>query len=525
MERSLLGNNRKKGIIIFVVTALLIVGGSVAAFVLLNFSDKQKYFLAEKSSIEAISEQFNNRFEPELNWQEKVQENPTESTYELSATYNDPSANVTLFGPSQIINNSTLTLKNATDFKNKKMATEISGAFGGITIDGLSFYLTSEKLLVELPFLKELLQMKEGDIGQLLKELDPQMYTGKEKIDYDTFFNRSSLSESDQEYLKEEYLEMIYDSLPDESFQASEETVEVNSTSFNAEKIVFHLTEKQLKKILSTTLEKMKSDQRLKEIIKEQVALRSFGAGMSTSSLTPSVESDIDEMINEFETTLDHGIEQLKTIQIPDGLKSTIWVTDDSIIQRELVFSVGPSNGEIVTFNVSGKQFISETDQTFDYTFSVKENQNASTLALTGDLSWKNNEANDSIKLVADGLEVGYDGNSTLTDGKREFERIFTLNTEQDQGSLSWSGNAMYNKNEMSSEHSLTIQAPEMPKDMLSLQLSKDARLIKEVTIPSGQNVKDIGSMTADEIMQYFQTEVTPKFQQWVMGIMGSGGF
>ncbi|WP_404453443.1 hypothetical protein LG329_03570 [Virgibacillus necropolis] len=512
-----------KKFIIFIITALLIVGGSVSAFVLLNVSEKQKYFLAEKNSFEVIGEQFEKRFEPELNWQEKVKESPTESSFELSATYNDPAANATPFGPAQIINNSTLTINNSLDRKEKKMATEISGAFGGITIDGLNLYLTSEKFLVELPFLKELLQIKEGDIGKLLHEVDPEIYTGKEKVDFDTFFSGSKvLSEDDLDYLKKEYAEMIYDKLPDDAFKATEEAVEVNSKSIDAEKLTFHLTEKQVKDLLTSTMEKMKDDKRLKEIIREQIAIQSLGAGVSTSNIAPALESDIDGMMEEFDASLDTAIKELESFQIPDGFTSTIWVNDDLIVKRDFSVKMGPSKDELVTLEIKGTQMLGETKQTFDYTIGDIEND--SSMTITGDLSWKNKKADDSIKLAAADFELAYEGTSTLEDGKREFERLFSFKTGPDQGELNWSGNASYKEDEMNSEHTFAVQIPGMPEDMLSLHVAKDAKLIKQVEIPEDPEVKDIGSMKVNEITQYFQMEVAPQFQQWLMGIMASGG-
>lgn len=529
MGESISNNNRKKGtpkkFIIIAITAILVIGGSVAAFVLLNLSEKQKYFLAEKNNLEAVGDQFNHRFEPELKWQEQTKENPTDTTLELSATYNDPAASLTAFGPAQIINNSTLTIHNAMDTEDKKMATEISAAFGGIEIDGLNFYLTSEKALVELPFLKELLQVKESDIGSLLKKIDPDMYTGEEKMDFDSLFNGGQvISEKDQTYLYDEYLKMLYNEIPDDAFQSSKETVKVDSKSVDAEKITFHLTEKQVKELLSSTMEKMKNDKRLKEIIKEQLAIQTLGAGVSSSNLAPSVEKEIDTMINQFETTLDTAIKELETFQIPDGFTSTIWTKDDLIVKRDFSLSMGPNKDELVAFKVNGTQQFGETNQTFDYTLGFAENDQESSVNITGDLSWKDNKADDSIKLVADDAEFTYEGTSTLKGGERDFERVLSMKTGADEGTLNWSGNATYNEDHMSSENNFAVQAQGVKEDMFSLQLAKDTKLVKQVKIPEVPEVKDIGSMQVNEISQYFQTEVVPQFQQWLLGIMGGGG-
>lgn len=530
MGESISNTNRNKGmskkIIIIAITAILVVGGSVAAFVLLNLSDKQKYFLAEKSNVEAAADQFKKRFEPELDWQKQVKENPTDTTLELSATYNDPAATpTTVFGPGQIINNSTLTIHNAMDTEDKKMATEISGAFGGIEIDGLNFYLTSEKAMVQLPFLKELLQIKESDVGSLLKQIDPDMYTGEEKVDFDSIFNGTQvLSEKDQDYLYKEYAKMLYEKLPDDAFKASSETVKVDSKSIDAEKVTFHLDEKQVKELLSSTMKKMKDDKRLKEIIKDQIAVQSLGAGVSTSNLAPSVEKDIDGMINEFETTLDEAIKGLESFQIPDGFTSTIWTNDDQIVKRDFSLTMGPTKDDLVTFKINGTQLLGETNQTFDYQLSVVENDQESPMNITGDLSWKDNKADDSIKLAANDTEFTYEGTSTLKDGKRDFERVISMNSGSEQGALNWSGNATYDKDHMSSENTFAVQVPGTEEDAFSLELAKDAKLIKQVEIPKDPEVKDIGSMQVNEISQYFQTEVAPQFQQWLLGIMGGGG-
>lgn len=518
-------NGSSKKIIIFTITALLIIGGSVAAFVLLNLSDKQKYFLAEKNSFEVVGEQLENRFEPELDWQEKVQANPTDTILELSATYNDPATTLTAFGPAQIINNSTLTIHNQMDVKEKKMATEISGAFGGITIDGLNVYLTSEKLLGKLPFLKELLQIKEGDVGDLLKEANSALFTGKEKVDFDTFFTGTNvISKDDQKYLQEAYLKMIYEKLPDRAFKSSDETVEVDSKSIDAEKVTFHLTEKGLKNIVSSTMGKMKSDKRLKDIIRQQLALQAFGAGVSSTNIAPNVEKNIEKMINQFESTLDTAIKELETFQIPDGLTSTIWVHDDLIVKRDFSLSMGEAKAALVTFGVNGTQMLGEANQMFNYKFAFTENNQTSSMTATGDLSWTDNKANDSIKLATGNNAFTYEGTATLKDSERDFERVFTMKTGADQGGLNWSGNVDYNEDHMSSENTLAVQVPGIEKDMLSLQIDKEAKLIKQVEIPEDPQVKDIGSMTVNEIEQYYQDEVMPQLQQWIFGILGTGG-
>src|SRR5699024_8232312 len=77
-----------KRLISIILGAVLVGGGSVAAYAFINKSPKNKYFLAEKKSSEFIMDIIDQRFSHELEWRDKVEENPSVSTYVLSAQMN-----------------------------------------------------------------------------------------------------------------------------------------------------------------------------------------------------------------------------------------------------------------------------------------------------------------------------------------------------------------------------------------------------------------------------------------------------
>jgi len=502
-----------KKIIAIIVIAVLVIGGSVAAYVMFNLSDKEKYFLAEKKSFEFMADKVEERFQPELDWLEQSKENPTESVTELSAEYNDASGVGLGMDPAEIINNATLTFSAQTDMEKKQLATDVKGSFGGISIDGFHFYLTDKKAMLDLPFLEELMQIQEEDVGNLLHELDPYTFTGEEEPDFDTFFEGNVLSEEDQAYLKKEYAEMIFDKLPDSAFEVTKETVKVKDDSIDTEKITMDLSEEEVKDILSATFEKMQQDDRLKEIIKEQYEIQQFGMP----------DTDFDNMMKEFDTALEDAQDELKDFQIPDGITSTIWINDKLIVKREFSVEMGPSSDQLVALDVDGTQSLKDEQQTFDYDLTVTENHNEETVSITGDLSSKDDKSKDSIKLAVDGMELGYNANSTLKDGKRDFEREITADGAGENGKIIWTGNANYEKDQMSSEHNISFDGPELSQDMFALHIKNDAKTIKSVDIPEEDNVKDLGSMDANELTDYFETEVAPQAQQWMMGLLGGG--
>lgn len=517
-----------KKVIVISIVAVLLVGGSVAAYVLLDLSAKQQYFLAEKDSVEFLADKAETRYQPEISWYEQSEENPTETTLEFSGEYNDPNAMSGFggMGPAQFINNATLTLTTAMDKDKKHMASEIKASMGGLEVGDINFYLTEDRVMLGLPFLEELVQLNGEDLGKLLTEVDPNTFTGDEKLDFNAFFEGSTgvLSKEDQKYIQEEYLEMMYDNLPDKAFEITDETVNVNSNAMDTQKITMHLSEKQIKDLLKTVLNKMENDERLKEIISEQISVQQFGAGITSSSMTPDVQKQIDQFIGDFETALKDAQESLKEFKIPNGIQSTIWVKDKLIVKRDFSIKLGPTNDELVTLSVNGTQLLKDQNQTFDYEFEATDQDGSHNMVLTGDLETTSDEVSDSIKLSFGETELSYDGTGTLQDGNREFERVFSYSDARDSGSLTWTGNASYNNDQMSSEHDFSVEAPNIGPDMIGLHIEKNAKLINTVELDSDKEVKNIGNMSIDELNQYVEKEVTPKFQQWIFGLMGTGG-
>ncbi|MBP1947733.1 flagellar basal body-associated FliL family protein [Virgibacillus litoralis] len=517
-----------KKIVVISIVAVLLIGGSVAAYVLLDLSAKQQYFLAEKKSVEFVADKAEARYQPEITWYEQSEENPTETELEFSGEYNDPNAMNGFggMGPAQFINNATLTITTAIDKSKKHMASDIKANMGALEVGDINFYLTENQVMLGLPFLEELVQLNGEDLGKLLKEVDPNTFTGDEKLDFNAFFEGSTgvLSKEDQKYIQEEYLEMVYDKLPDEAFELTDETVNVDSNAIDSQKITMHLSEKQTKDLLLTVLEKMENDERLKEIISEQIGVQQFGAGITSSSMTPDVQNQIDQFIGDFETELKDAQEKLKEFKIPDGVQSTIWVKDELIVKRDFSVKLGPTNEQLSTLSVNGTQLLKDENQTFNYNFEA-DNQNGNyNMMLTGDLKTTPNEVSDSIKLSFEETELSYEGMGTLEDGNRKFERKFSFSDAEESGSLIWSGNASYNNDQMTSEHNFSVEAPDIGQDLIGLHIEKNAKLINTVELDSDKEVKNIGNMSKDELNQYFEMEVTPQFQQWIFGLMGTGG-
>jgi flagellar basal body-associated protein FliL len=507
---------------IIIAAAVLLVGGSVAAFVLFDNSLKTKYFLSEKETMNMYAGQIEERYTPEKEWAEKSLEKPVEDTYKLSAEVNMPLPGSGPITPDQIINNSTVTIKSGLDRKEKIATAELAGSFGNFEIDGVNFYLTSDSMMLGLPFLNEILQLKGDDFGKVMQQVDPTTFTGEEKIDFNMLFEGNVLAEEDLKYLEDEYGKAIYDAIPEEAFESTKETVKIGSDNVDTEKITFHLTEKEVKAILSDTLEKMAKDKRLKEMLHEYAVQQGSGPIMfaEASDLTISKE-DFDEA---YDKALEDAINGLDDFMIPDGFTSTIWVKKDIIVKRDFSIKMGPTEDELLTLYVKGYTNQDGNKIDFEYDFGFVYDEVDEALTLEGKLSNDDGKIKDSITVSVADMELSYKTDETLKKNKRDFDRTFSfVDPTGYTFELLWTGNAEYDGDKMNSKHELTVAGDDIAQDLVTLFIDKESTFKDSIELPKEDNVKDVGSMSLEEMMTYFENDVTPQFEEWLMGVIGFG--
>ncbi|MBN6205069.1 hypothetical protein JYK21_01285 [Ralstonia pickettii] len=510
-----------KGLIAIIVAIVVLIGGAAVAMSMISSSLKVTYFKAEKDSYDFIVEQLEEKYAPELEWYNKTKEAATESKIDISANYNTPAQEAMLMDPAQIINNSTLTVLTQTDMENKEISAGISANVAGLSVDGFNLFVTADDLLIQTPFINELLQIKDEDIGPLLNELDPAGFDGEASIDFAKIFERQGefLTEEEKDYLKKEYLDLLYDELSEDSFSSTDETIEVNGQSVKTEKIEMALTEDEVKELLSLTFDKMKEDERIKEMIKDQLTYGQLGGSL--------VETEIEEALGEFENSLEQAKQEIANLHISNGLNSTVWINDGLIVQRDFSFEIGPSEEELVKLSVTGSQLLTAASQWFDYDFAFADLYDEGSLQLAGELTWEDNKANDIVTLTAADTVLTYEGTETLEDGSRNFERKLLFNDSVENAEVQWNGVSSYDKDQMDSEHTFKLGTVNLPIDTVGLQLNIEGKVIDSVEMPENENFRDLGMMSIEELNNYFETEFYPSFEEWMYGLLmgGAAGF
>ncbi|MFD1067447.1 hypothetical protein [Oceanobacillus locisalsi] len=513
-----------KGIIAIIIAVIVLAGGGAAAFFLTATSPKATFFQAEKNSVEQLQTFAETRYEGEFDWYEQSMENPISQNATLglnlegleNENYIDPQI-------AAMLSNAELTLDTETDMQNQQAYMGLSVNAAGMNLDGIGGYVEGSDLYAELPFLEEVLQISDEDVGSVLAELDPYTFTGNEQIGMEELFfenNGQLLTEEEKEYLQDEYLMFVYDELPDEAFESENEDVDVNGESISAEKITMNLSEDEFKSVITSVLEKMKDDEEFQEILRNQ-----FERSASAPLQDPEVmQQQIDTMFAEFDTAIDQGIEGVENFQFPDGVQSTLWVSDDKVVQRELITSLAPEGEEPLTVNLSGGQLLNDDQIYFDHTLTVGDENTEANIGFNGDFQGTGESVTDNANLtfaLDDGaapvqFDATYTGDETLDGSTRDFDRQFEFTVDNETVNLGWTGDSTYEGDQMSANNNIAFSFPGYV-DNVSMDVHSEGAVIDAVEGVDTSNVVDLGAMSAEELQQYFQGDFNSQFQQWLM--------
>ncbi|HEX5564683.1 MAG TPA: DUF6583 family protein [Sporosarcina sp.] len=509
---------KSPALLIAVLTAVLVIGaGAVSAFFLFNKSPKVKYLLAETKTFTQIGDLFEERYKNEVDWMDVQKTKPVETTYDLSAEWNDPNAGYEMAEVQRILNNTTFSMTQVKDPVEKEWEMNFSGKFGSISSDFATLYFTPEKMMASLPFTDKLLFFMDEDYGKMMRETDA-FYEGPEKLGLSHLFEEQfSMDGEFQKYVKEEYMEYLYHELPEEAFTSDKEEIEVFGEKMKTEKVAMKLSEEQVKSLLVDLFKKARDDEKLKALLKEQIAFSTMTDDISDRKLT--------ELIRDFEDSLDEAIDGVNKLHIPNGLESTIWHKSNSIVKREFAMSIGESQDEIAALKFAGVQLLEKSGQKWDYSITGTDPymQEDVVVDFTGDLTWKDGKSEDTITITAEDVSITYKGKEELDGKERKFKREFAVSDEDFSPKLVWSGKAAHEKDSMKADHEFTIIDPSgaISTTDIYLRLKQEGKIVKKVEMPDeSKNLVDVGKMSGDELTD-LGDELAQEFEEWVTELMG----
>lgn len=488
----------KKRVMLSIIIGLVAIAGIASAYFLIKKTPKEQYFLAEIKTASQIKNLFENRYEDEIEWNNKKKDSVTESTYEISANYDDSYEQSLDWSQQELLNNSAIKLKVELDPKKKVVGTELDADVMGIPIDGVKGYVTPKQLIVSLPFHDKKLQLKDKDFGHLMRIFD-ENYNGNEELGLSEIMGKDGiLSEENIEYINKEYLMDFYKSIPEDAFKVQEETVSIHNQKMKTDKITMDLTEKEVKTLLTDLLKKAKDDPKLYEMIKDTVgSIMWYEEGISKKELSANLDESIDGMIDEVEN-----------LDISKGIKSTIWSSKKGIIVKRK-FEMQVDNSSAI---VEGTQLLDDEKQKWGY--KIGNPQSEEYLVFKGNLSFEDGKVLDKITLKAES-QTGftYTGEESLNKNKREFERTISLNDGMDDFTVTWNGDANFENDSMTADHTFNINADNISG---GVNITETGKVIKKVNLPdTSVDTVNLGEMEKDELLDYWQNTLLPDIQYW----------
>lgn len=521
------GGMSKKTIAI-IIGLLLIIGGSVAAYVLLDKTTKEQYFIAENDTLTFIAESFEEKYKLESKWAEKTAKHANRAEHRIQLAL-DSSMGGSEFGaidPLDMMSNLYFAFDVERDPNEQELSLAIGADLGNFDIGNIILSLAEHDLFLELPFTNDIIHLADSDLNRILHEEDPMSFPEEGFIDFTDLFDYSSalISEENIDYITEEYGEYLYDLLPESAFTEDKESVNVLGNDVKATKLTFALTEKEVKEILTKIFSKVAEDETLKEILRDYLETQMVASQAMIYSPYQTVDELIDEMMGEFDEGIKSARDEIDSLYIPDGLTSTIWVDGNHIVQRDFTFTVGPDEIDYVTFDVQGAHTFSKELQEHEMTVTFDDGYDSFSLEIEGEFNWDGKKGEDYLVLRAEDAEIMLEISEEQTSkDTKEFMRSLIVTDEygEDVG-LEWNGEATYEDDQMKSSHQFTAIGG-YNSDSIGINVDKKGSIIKEVSVPAKSDAVLLGEMEPFEIEMYFD-QLALEFEQWVTELMGGGG-
>lgn len=477
----------KKGIIGIIIAAVVLIGGG-AAFALLGKSPKQAYMLAEKDNLENWQSLFEARYENELEWYDKTQNEKSESDATIS--FKVPESANDEFGMLAMLNTFSLVMNSQNDLKEGISNNTITINMMGSPVGNLLVGLNKHDLTVG----SSLTNTMKIDDKKLSEYLAAQGMEDAD-IDFTEIFSPEGIKQQQQdaEYLAQHYFTVFFKSLDDKNFTSDKGEVDVYGSKVKAENIVMTLDEAQIRKTAKALLDELAKDEKTKAIIERNMKTQSFG-----------MEGVEQPTIEDFYAEIDKAREDIDSAELPDEVKSSIWVNDKIIVNRDLTITDKDD-----TFTVKGMRDVKKNNSNFKYVFTSPTGEEAT---LLGELVFDGKKVNDLIEFTANQTTITYTANEDIKDKNNIFERKITvadgsgeLDLPATNGSIAWEGEMTYDKDAFDGVHNFVVTTDD--EELGRMVIDSKTKLMKKVEPMTFDNtVENLSDKTPEEIDAYLET-------------------
>ena len=276
--------SKKLKIIIPIIVVLLLIGGIAwGVYAFFANTPKNTYLKSEQQTAKMYKDYFNDRFENEVKFQEKMKDNSFLSSLELSADASDEIVKG-LGIPKSVVNASKIKMSYGHDPKKEKSMINLEPTIADSALGKFQLAADKDKHYFESPLFKGKYSVNNSDLLSTYSKLTGEdEETAKEngitnqQLNLNTLFSNAQAQQSDYSKIAEKYSELIVDKLDDDNFdKGKKEEIKVNGEKYKVRPVTLTLSRADTKKITLAVLEEAKKDKDLKKLMEEQGATKDF---------------------------------------------------------------------------------------------------------------------------------------------------------------------------------------------------------------------------------------------------------
>lgn len=261
--------SKKLKIIIPIIIVLLLIGGIAwGVYAFFANTPKNTYLKSEQQTAKMYKDYFNDRFENEVKFQEKMKDNSFLSSLELSADASDEIVKG-LGIPKSVVNASKIKMSYGHDPKKEKSMINLEPTIADSALGKFQLAADKDKHYFESPLFKGKYSVNNSDLLSTYSKLTGEdEETAKEngitnqQLNLNTLFNNAQAQQSDYSKIAEKYSELIVDKLDDDNFdKGKKEEIKVNGEKYKVRPVTLTLSRADTKKITLAVLEETKKDE------------------------------------------------------------------------------------------------------------------------------------------------------------------------------------------------------------------------------------------------------------------------
>ncbi|HDP5918745.1 TPA: hypothetical protein P6V48_000134 [Staphylococcus aureus] len=261
--------SKKLKIIIPIIIVLLLIGGIAwGVYAFFANTPKNTYLKSEQQTAKMYKDYFNDRFENEVKFQEKMKDNSFLSSLELSADASDEIVKG-LGIPKSVVNASKIKMSYGHDPKKEKSMINLEPTIADSALGKFQLAADKDKHYFESPLFKGKYSVNNSDLLSTYSKLTGEdEETAKEngitnqQLNLNTLFSNAQAQQSDYSKIAEKYSELIVDKLDDDNFdKGKKEEIKVNGEKYKVRPVTLTLSRADTKKITLAVLEEAKKDE------------------------------------------------------------------------------------------------------------------------------------------------------------------------------------------------------------------------------------------------------------------------